>query len=289
MHARTIVALTLVSYAAPRLARAEPTSKSACLAAYEQAQVQRHDGKLKAALEQLNVCARAECPEAVRADCVPWLGEVDKSVPSVVLEARTEHGDVTVARVLLDGVLLVDHLDGKAIDLDPGPHTFRFEVDGRDAIEEQVVLAEGQKNRVVLATWTPPVVTPPPPPPETHPVLPPPPPADEGPRERPVPVSVYVLGGMGVLGIGGFAAFAGAGLAQKSSLGTSCAPFCASGDLSSAKTLFALADASLLVGVASLAVGTVLFVNRPEKGAPRTSVWIEPRAGGGAAVLAHTF
>ena len=48
----------------------------------------RRSGKLLAARAALLACSREICPDAVRGDCVDWLEDVNRSVPSVVVTAR---------------------------------------------------------------------------------------------------------------------------------------------------------------------------------------------------------
>ncbi|MGK3983752.1 hypothetical protein WME99_11990 [Sorangium sp. So ce136] len=151
--ARARPALALLLAAALSLAgasaRAQP-SKRACAAAYERAQGLRRDGKLIAAREALIACSQPTCPAAAVADCGPWLAEVEKSLPSVVIAAREAGGRERLdVRVLVDGRLLAAALDGKALPVDPGPHTFRYEPAGGPAVEERVLIREGEKNRAI--------------------------------------------------------------------------------------------------------------------------------------------
>ena len=116
MHLRTLSGASLAVLLAAGLAgparadeplpssAAPAVSKDECIAAYRNAQVLRLSGKLVESLAQLSTCARSECPQVLRNDCVPWLGEVTRSVPSVVFQARTERGDEEEVRVLLDEV-----------------------------------------------------------------------------------------------------------------------------------------------------------------------------------------
>ncbi|WP_437627850.1 hypothetical protein [Sorangium sp. So ce1151] len=150
-RARSALALSLA--AALSLAgidaRAQP-SKRACAAAYERAQGLRRDGKLIAAREALIACSQPTCPAAAVADCGPWLAEVEKSLPSVVIAARDAGGRERLdVRVFVDGRLLAAALDGKALPVDPGPHTFRYEPAGGPAVEERVLIREGEKNRAI--------------------------------------------------------------------------------------------------------------------------------------------
>jgi hypothetical protein len=102
--------------------------KQVCLRAVEHAQLVRLDGKLREAREGFMTCARAVCPDAIRQDCTRWVTEVDASLPTVVFEAVWADGrDVAGLTVMLDGQPLADAGAGRAVALDPGKHTFRFE------------------------------------------------------------------------------------------------------------------------------------------------------------------
>ncbi|WP_049949601.1 hypothetical protein [Sorangium cellulosum] len=133
-------------------AHAQP-HKRACAAAYERAQGLRRDGKLLAAREALITCSQPTCPAAAVADCGPWLAEVEKSLPTVVIAARDAHGRERLdVRVLVDGRPLAAALDGKALPVDPGPHTFRYEPASGPTVEERVLIREGEKNRAITVT-----------------------------------------------------------------------------------------------------------------------------------------
>jgi hypothetical protein len=240
---------------------------------------------------------------------VEWLDEVQRSLPSVVFAAHTPQGDVLDVRVSVDGTGVTTHLDGMAMEIDPGVHKIRFELADRPPIEMTVVLVEGQKNRVVEATWRdepPPAPAPAPPTPASAPSSPVPPSSPPGPSGapaaslgpapagsdapvemvRPVPTVTYVLGAVGVAGVAGFTAFALVGQSKKSNLDTTCAPFCTSSDLSPSKTAFAVADASLAIAFLAFASAGVAYFTRPEvpRAAPQHAAWNLSVAPGGARV-----
>lgn len=282
-----VAVATLVSVAGA--ARAQ-TSKEQCRAAYEQGQLLRRESRPRASKEQLAVCARAECPDLVRADCIRWLDEVEHAVPTIVLEAHTESGDADVVHVTMDGAPLAERIDGRPIEVDPGRHAFRFELPGRPPYEVNLVIVEGQKDRPVVATWSAPAPAAPPPPPPA-PIAPPAPAAavPEAPPEtvRPVPSAAWIAGAVGVAGLAGFTAFALVGAAKKNDLDATCAPFCTSSDLAPARTAFAVADVSLGVGVVALSVAATLFLTRPAQ--PRRAPVVELRQGGAVLGWTHAF
>ncbi len=108
-------------------ALAAPT-KDQCVDAYTRAQDQRRDSKLLDARRSFLLCASESCPRLVRSDCVKSLDELASALPGIVFEAKDGAGqDLSAVTVTMDGALLVDHLDGSAIAVDPGEHTFVFQ------------------------------------------------------------------------------------------------------------------------------------------------------------------
>ncbi|MGH7280948.1 MAG: hypothetical protein ACRELY_05440, partial [Polyangiaceae bacterium] len=176
---------------------ARADDKIVCANASESGQKLRDDGKLMKARQDFLVCARDVCPQVIKRDCVDWLQRSEENLPTVVLGAKDSHGqDVVTAHVTFDGVTLADKLDGKAVFVDPGMHTFRFEIPGEKPIEQQMVIHEGEKNRLVSVSLAPATVTPPEPPAAGNPGgVTPPPPEPERPKSK---VPALVVGGIGV-------------------------------------------------------------------------------------------
>src|SRR5262245_21195096 len=90
----TLIALgsLLAGLVAPRPAHASEEEVVACVRAAEESQSQRSAHRLRAAFKNLLVCAQSNCPTPVKNDCVFWLAEVEKLVPSVTVQAKDEHG-----------------------------------------------------------------------------------------------------------------------------------------------------------------------------------------------------
>src|SRR5436190_17168405 len=87
------------------VAPAQAGDAASCADAAERSQQLRRAGSLRAAREQLLVCARKECPRVVRKDCEGWLADVDRSMPTVAFRVEGEHGEpVPDAMVTLDGM-----------------------------------------------------------------------------------------------------------------------------------------------------------------------------------------
>jgi hypothetical protein len=130
--------------------RAAPPTADECATADEQAQPLRKAGKLRAAKQHLLICINKTCPAVVRDDCTAQFNEIEKAVPTVVFDAKDASGnDLTAARVKMDGDVLVDHLDGSPVAVDPGEHVFRFETAGAAPIAMKLVLHEAEKERRV--------------------------------------------------------------------------------------------------------------------------------------------
>ncbi len=269
----------------------------ACLHAHEQSQRLRLQGKLRAARAELITCSQNVCPRMVRTECSKWIVEVDAVLPSVVIAGRGPEGqDVSDVRVSVDGQVATERLDGKELSVDPGPHKFRFERAPSAPIEQDVIIREGEKARPLVADFRKQVPASPASqassasaPGESSSSAPA---REEPPRSRPVPTLVYVLGGVGVAAVGGFAAFAISGYSQEQSLQSTCSPNCSKSDTDAIKRKYLYGDILLGVGVVSLGVATVLFLSRPEKAAAvRGGVHVDvtPTVGGAAASAKVVF
>ncbi len=129
-------------------------SKKICTDAYVQAQSLRDAHKLKDSRDRLRVCSQSTCAGFIVKECTAWLLEMEGRVPSVVLSAKDSHDqpvmDVTVS---MDGTPIAQKLDGQAIDVDPGPHTFTFVATDGTKVDQPYAVLEGQKAQSVTATF----------------------------------------------------------------------------------------------------------------------------------------
>jgi hypothetical protein len=284
-----LVALVSVAVLVVGTPRARADEKEACVAASDQAQTLRDEGRYRAARVQLLACSRDACPGLVRHDCEKWLSDLDATQPTVVLGARDPKGtDAPATRVLLDGTVLTSHLDGKPIAVDPGEHTFRYEAPGAAPVEQHAVIRVGEKNRMLTAVVMPPAVpsaTAPSPPPTESPSEP----ATPGRSVPPVSIALAAVGGVAAVSL---AYFGLSGRSDVSDLRATCAPNCLQSQVDSARTKLIVADVSLGVGVVALA-GAAWFFFRRGEGAPQQSAAVhadvEPQRGGGIASLTASF
>jgi hypothetical protein len=125
-----------------------------CASAAERGQVARHEGKLLAARTEFRKCDATECPAVVRTDCARWNAEVEEETPSVVLRARDARGrDVIDVRISSSEGTITNHLDGVAVELDPGRYDLRFETPSGASTSLTVLLALGEQRREVTGTF----------------------------------------------------------------------------------------------------------------------------------------
>jgi hypothetical protein len=240
----------------------------------------RTSRKLIAAKDQFIVCARAICPGPVKKDCAEWLAELEATLPSVVLGAKDpKGGDVIDVSVTVDNSPFVDKLDGSSVPIDPGPHVFHFEWRGHPSVDQQVLIREGEKSRLVTATF-----------PGSSTDAPPAPPDAKG--SAPVPVGVWIFGGLAVAGGAAFAGLGASGQSDASNLRSTCAPNCSSSAVDSARLKVILANVSLGVGIASLGIATTWFiVSRSSRSHTdeTATVALEPTLDGGRASFTLRF
>jgi len=274
---RPLLAIAVLLFArSARPAEATPEDeKRVCFQAVDEAQRLHIAHKLVAARDEFLKCARPACPALFRNDCVGWLAEVQAALPSVVFGAKDASGqDLLDVHVSVDGRTVTDRLEGTSKDIDPGPHVFRFEWEGR-VVEQQAVMREGEKDRLVTVTF------------------PKAPPRAAAQGSRPVPVGVWILGGVAVAGVAGFTGLFLSTESDVNHLRATCAPpvgsGCPSSEVDSARTKVTFAYVSLGVGLASAAFATTWFLlSRSEKG-EATAVSVEPAPGGGRASLRISF
>jgi hypothetical protein len=276
----TAVAVLCILGLAARDARANDPTKEQCASANEAAQALRHDGKLRAARAQLLICIAKGCPQVVREDCAERLNDLEAAIPTIVFTAKgAGNVDVSTVKVTVDGAPLADRLDGSALAVDPGPHTFELTADGYATVSTTLVVGEGVKRRQELISFGP---------------------ARQPPRSSPTPSTerppaesrsgagqrtfAYVLGGAGLVGIG-LGAYFGLHASSTYSDATSHCPTTSSCDAAGvaggrdAHTQATISTIGFVAGAAMLAGGVVLLVTAPK----RRGVSVQPTAGIGSA------
>lgn len=290
---RTKGARAVVVGVASLLAVARPVradDKTACIAAANDGQDLRLDGKLRAARARLMACAAPQCPDLVRADCTKWIEELDARIPSIVVTGkRKDDTDIVEATVTVDGAKVADRLDAKALSLDPGTHEVTLTVDAAHVSTQTIVLVEGELGRRVsfrfddLASASSDV--------EPHAE----PRAELATTASPAPSPfAWVAAGTAVVAFSSFAYFALSGRHDLHAIdATGCAPHCDPGPVDDAKRKLLLGDVSLGVGLVSVGIATWLFLDRGAIAtkAPTAAFRVDlaPRPGGGVAAVSGAF
>ncbi len=200
-----------------------------CASASERAQVERDEGRLRAARESLITCAAHRCPGVIRQDCVAWLQEVEGALPTVVLSGI----EGSLQRVEVDGELVSVQL-GRAFAVDPGRRRFVVETSDGARIVREVVVREGEKSQPIELSRPKKV-------PET--------PSDEG---FTVPVGAWVLAGVGLAGVGVFAGLSAYAKSEVDDMRVDCAPFCPQARVDDARAFLLGGNVSLGLGIAAI-------------------------------------
>lgn len=152
---RWLAAVTFV-FVSAHAGSASASDTAACTSAAEKGQRARAAGKLLEAQKHFTMCAGAmRCPAIVEQDCAKWAAEVADATPSIVVDARDPDGrDVGDVTVIVDGTVVATELDGKAIPIDPGPHSVVFARKGSPDVVEHIIAKEGAKARPLRVTFS---------------------------------------------------------------------------------------------------------------------------------------
>ncbi len=271
-----------------------------CVTAHASGQREAKAGRLKLASELYTSCGSdSACPEQLRAECTELLEKTRAATPSVILSVLDENGaDMVAVKVYSTEELIADTLDGRAMALDPGKHHLRFILPGGEVLSSDVLVREGEKNRLIQVRVEPKVKAPelaatPTATEPAAPALPPPPPPAKP------PVAAWVATGFAIAGAGVFGTFAYLGSQDKKDL-DACAPSCSrtlEGTRDSMKTKYLVADIGLGAAAVSTAVAVYLFATHGSSGpkasdtarAPRFVAGLSAGPSGGGLVLSGDF
>jgi hypothetical protein len=229
------------------------TDKAQCASAAEVGQRLFKSHKLVSAREQLLICSSKDCPDVISQDCTQWLGEVVRSVASVVFKAVDDGGKpLDDVKVTENGVVVTEHAgEGAAIEVDPGVHAFRFEKPDYDYVEQQVKLDEGRHNQEISIVMRLHSTTTPPPPPPT---------GNGASSGTGLLVGAVTATSLAVIGAGVFIGAGLAGTSDQNALKTSCAPNCSPSQVSPVQTKFTVANVGLVTGAIALVAAGVFWV-----------------------------
>lgn len=252
-HARlVVVAAGLAATLATSSARADA---QVCPEAALEGQSLRDAHRLVEARDHFRTCAREDCPRVVQRDCVAWLADLERNLPTIVLAAKDASGrDVIAVRVSMDGREVATKLDGQSLALDPGEHAFLFEQSDGTQTTVPALVNEGEKNKVIGAVMGALVAR-----------LP------DGPTPSPEKGSVlrplsYVLGGTGVLAAGFGATFGLLAMSEKSRANCSSAGVCAPAPLADARRDATFATIGFVASGLLLANSVTILLVAPRDG-----------------------
>jgi hypothetical protein len=234
----------------PSTARADV---AACIASSEQALTLRKQGKLRDAMQQLAQCADPSCPAEVSSDCAVRINAVSAAIPTLILAAKDGGGnDLYDVRVSMDGAPLAAKLDGRPMSIDPGEHTFHFEVAGQPPLDKQLVLREGEKDRRETIVLGPPAASPAP--------------TASGSSFWNTQRTLAVIGGgLGVVGLGVGALFGGLAIGDQNMEKSNCSSSACSNrpqaqaDFTTGNSNATVSTVAFIAGGALVAAGAVLY------------------------------
>jgi hypothetical protein len=297
------VVLALVSSAAH-------AENKACASAYHGAQQLERAGRLHEAQGLASKCVKRACGRFYANACTAIFTRLEADLPSVVAVVTDGGEPRTDVAVEMDGVALTPATHGHAVIIDPGLHEFSFKAGGEVLGREKVLVLQGQRNRLVTlslhprveapavalpAVVSPPVAAPPPPAPEPLEVekMETPPPRPPRPSGSAAP---YLLGAVGVAGLGGYALLTYWGRKDNDLL-AGCTPNCAPATVDHIHKLYLAADVAAGVGVAALLASAWLALRssppddaaRARSGPRAYALGVAPARGGGVAEVRGQF
>jgi hypothetical protein len=289
-----------------------------CIASHSTGQREAKAGHLRLATQLFTQCGSDEtCPDRLRQECAEFLQAVGQTVPTVIFSVLDEKNqDISQVKVFSLDELIVDGLDGRAVQVDPGKHRLRFLLPWGAVLSSDVLIREGEKNRLIQVKIAeasadsgnvpthdskkdPALAAPTP---AANPATPTPPPA-VAPRNGP-PIAAWIASGAALVGLGLGTTFAILGSSKKSDI-EACSPNCGAAmrpTYDALKRDYLIADVGFVIGVASAGVATWLFLAPPtahkEAASPNPvarsrQVFVRPGAvvlpGAGAFVLSGQF
>jgi len=251
-----------------------PTSPALkeCAQAYENSQEHRGAGAIFAARVEFERCSRDDCPAFIRSDCSRWSKEVEAQQPTVIFFAKRGSQKLTDVRVSTGARVLLERLNERAVELDPGEYDFRFETAEGSVVVQHALIQAGNKDRLVQVEFAPSAHG------RTSAAKPPRSPeattrldsarkrsAAAGPRVLP-----WVLLAAGAASLGTAAGLSAWGRNEELHLRDTCAPSCTDSQVQPVRTKYLLSDISFGVGLVSLSAAAYLFLRDSERAAQGT-------------------
>ena len=266
------ISLASISIAFFTLSTNAWADSKACINAHATGQREARAGHLRLATQLFTTCGSDEsCPAQLRQECAEYLRQVEQTMPTVIFVVTGENNqDISAVKVFSTDDLIADGLDGRALRIDPGKHRLRFLLPSGEVLNSDVLIREGEKNRLIQMRVAEPAENEqklPKPVPTT--AAPPSPPVQAStppavvPEARTVPLAFWIVSGVAVAGLATGTTFAILGKSEKDSL-SECAPYCKETSRNTYDDLkrdYLIADIGFAVGAVSAGVATWLLVS----------------------------
>jgi hypothetical protein len=248
-----------------------PTSPALkeCARAYENSQEHRRAGAIFAARVEFERCLRDDCPAFIRSDCSRWSKELEAQQPTVIFSAKRESQALTDVRVSTGERVLVERLNDRALELDPGEYDFRFETADGDLVVQHALIQAGNKDRLVQVEFAPSA--------RAHSAaLHRAASAEATTREKPAEkrstaalatgprLLPWVLLAVGAASVGTGAGLSLSGYKEEQKLRETCSPTCTDSQVQPVRSKYLLSDISFGVGLVSLSAAAYLFLRHPD-------------------------
>jgi hypothetical protein len=211
---------------------------SSCAAAAEEGERLTQAGKLLEARAAVGACLKVECPAVVRKHCGEQLANLGARLPSLAVRVLGPDGDdLAAATYTVDGAE-PSAVDGHARPLNPGRHVIEAHAAGYPPARQTVVVAAGERDRVVVMRL-------------------------DAPRASSVrPVVFWSAAGLAAVAFTSATVFGVRGIEGRSDLGE-CRPSCSTAAVDAVRTDFIVADVSAVVGVVAVGVAAYVLLSRP--------------------------
>jgi hypothetical protein len=275
----------LVASTSPALADGPqaPTAtvdKAECALTFERAQRLRNASSYLSASAEALKCANPGCGTLLSEECGKIYSELQTAIPTVVFAARDEAGrELANVSVRIDQDPNPIPLDGKPVAIDPGNHEFAFSAAGFEPATQGALIRAAERYRAVNVTLQPLVASKPAQPRSV----------EHTSSNAGVPLASYVLGGVAIVGVAGFAAFRLSGSSDFDTLSRECKPTCEADQVDDVRSKYLFSHVSLAVGGAAALAAVTIYLTAPKASATTTALQIKPSRAGIAAHLTTRF
>lgn len=130
-------------------ARAADPAVNECLAASESSLKFGNEHQRIEERAELLKCAADVCPGVIREECARRLQDVNRIIPTLVLDVRDASNQRVAAKVQIDGQPVADAVVDRPLAVNPGQHRLVIEAANYPSVAREVVVSEGEVDRTV--------------------------------------------------------------------------------------------------------------------------------------------